>query len=62
MFFGHGKAGNDNPIPLSVKFGIDPEPKHVYDPDKVKALLKKAGMENVEDRTPGGRCGFLGGG
>ena len=48
VFFGHGTAGNDNPIPLSVKFGIDPQPKHTYDPDKVRALLKKAGMENLE--------------
>ena len=48
VFLGHGKAGNDNPIAPTVKFAIDPQPRHSYDPDMVKNLLKKAGMENVE--------------
>jgi peptide/nickel transport system substrate-binding protein len=48
VFLGHGVVGNDNPIAPSVKFAIDPQPRHTYDPDKVKSLLKKAGMENVE--------------
>jgi peptide/nickel transport system substrate-binding protein len=48
VFQGHGLVGNDNPIAPNVKFTIDPQPRHVYDPEKVKALLKKAGMENVE--------------
>jgi peptide/nickel transport system substrate-binding protein len=48
VFLGHGIVGNDNPIAPNVKFAIDPQPKHVYDPDKVKSLLKKAGAENTQ--------------
>lgn len=47
VFLGHGAVGNDNPIAPSVKFAIDPEPKHVYDPEKAKSLLKKAGLEGL---------------
>jgi len=47
VFLGHGTVGNDNPIPMSVKFAIDPQPKHGYDPDKAKSLLKKAGLDNL---------------
>ncbi|TIX97181.1 MAG: peptide ABC transporter substrate-binding protein, partial [Mesorhizobium sp.] len=35
VFLGHGAVGNDNPIAPTVKFAIDPQPKHVYDPDMV---------------------------
>lgn len=48
VFLGHGVAGNDNPIAPTVKFAIEPQPRHTYDPGKVKSLLKKAGMENLE--------------
>lgn len=48
VFLGHGTVGNDNPIAPTVKYAIDPQPRHAYDPEKVKSLLKKAGMENVE--------------
>ncbi len=48
VFLGHGTVGNDNPIAPSVKFAVDPQPRHTYDPDMVKSLLKKAGMENIE--------------
>ncbi len=48
VFLGHGAIGNDNPIAPTVKFAIDPQPKHVYDPDMVKSLLKKAGAENTQ--------------
>ncbi|HET6621024.1 MAG TPA: ABC transporter substrate-binding protein [Dongiaceae bacterium] len=48
IFLGHAKIGNDNPIAPTVKFAIDPEPKHTYDPDKAKFHLKKAGMENLK--------------
>lgn len=47
VFLGHGAVGNDNPIAPTVKFAIDPQPKHTYDPDMVKSLLKKAGAENA---------------
>jgi len=48
VFLGHGTVGNDNPIAPSVKFAINPEPKHVYDPEKAKSLLKKAGFETIK--------------
>ena len=48
VFLGHGAVGNDNPIAPTVKFAIDPQPRHTYDPEKVKSHLKKAGMENVQ--------------
>ena len=48
VFLGHATPGNDNPIAPAVKFAIDPEPKHSYDPEKAKFHLKKAGMENLK--------------
>ena len=46
VFLGHGTVGNDNPIAPTVKFAVDPQPRHVYDPDKAKELLKKAGLDS----------------
>ena len=40
--------GNDNPIAPVVKFAIDPQPKHAYDPDKAKFHLKKAGLSSLK--------------
>ena len=51
VFLGHGAVGNDNPIAPTVKFAIDPQPKHAYDPDKVKSLLKKAGARERSSST-----------
>lgn len=48
VFLGHGTPGNDNPIAPSVKFAADPKPRHRYDPDMVKSLLRKAGMEGLK--------------
>ena len=48
ILFGYGKAGNDNMIGQSLKYAINPEPVHSYDPDKAKSYLKKAGMENLK--------------
>jgi peptide/nickel transport system substrate-binding protein len=47
VFLGHGTVGNDNPIAPTVKFAVDPMPKHVYDPDKAKEYLKKAGLDSL---------------
>jgi peptide/nickel transport system substrate-binding protein len=47
VFLGHGTIGNDNPIPLSVKFAIDPQPRHTFDPDKVKHYLSQAGLSSL---------------
>ena len=48
IFLGHAKVGNDNPIAPSVKFASQPEPVYKYDPEKAKALLKKAGVSNLK--------------
>ena len=48
VFLGHATAGNDNPIAPSIKYAIDPEPKHVYDPEKAKSYLKKAGLSSLK--------------
>ena len=48
IFFGHAKAGNDNPIAPGVKFSINPKPQFAYDPEKAKFHLKKAGMSNLK--------------
>jgi peptide/nickel transport system substrate-binding protein len=48
ILFGYGTPGNDNPISKAMKFAIDPQPVHTYDPDKAKSYLKKAGMENLK--------------
>jgi peptide/nickel transport system substrate-binding protein len=48
VFQGFGKVGNDNPIPPSVKYAIDPQPRHTYDPEKAKALLEKAGLAGLK--------------
>jgi len=48
ILFGHGKAGNDDPMAPSIKFASNPKPIHKYDPDKVKFHLKKAGLTSLK--------------
>ena len=48
VFFGYATVGNDNPIAPTVKFAINPEPIHKYDPGKAKQLLKKASFETLK--------------
>lgn len=48
VFLGHGTLGNDNPIAPTVKFAVDPQPKHAYDPEMAKSLLKKAGIDSLK--------------
>jgi len=44
---GHGKVGNDQPIaPIDRFFDAD-IPQRVYDPDKARFCLKKAGMSDL---------------
>jgi peptide/nickel transport system substrate-binding protein len=47
VFAGINLPGNDNPIAPSVKFAVNPEPVHKYDPERAKSLLKKAGLERL---------------
>jgi len=48
IFLGHATAANDNPIAPSIKFAIDPQPKHNYDVDKAKYYLKQAGLSSLK--------------
>jgi peptide/nickel transport system substrate-binding protein len=48
VLLGHGKPGNDDPIASTVKFAINPEPVHKYDPAMAKKLLKKAGLDSLK--------------
>ena len=48
VFLGHGTVGNDNPIAPTVKFAVDPQPRHSYNPDKAKEYLKKAGLDSLK--------------
>jgi peptide/nickel transport system substrate-binding protein len=48
VFLGHGTTGNDNPISPSVKYGVNPEPIHKYDPEQAKFYLKKAGLSSLK--------------
>jgi peptide/nickel transport system substrate-binding protein len=43
---GHGTLGNDHPIAPSVPYHADLE-QRVYDPDKAKFHLKKAGLDSL---------------
>ncbi len=45
---GTGSVGNDHPISPVNQFYNTELPQRVYDPDKAKFHLKKAGMENLE--------------
>jgi len=47
VFSGVGTVANDNPVVSTMKFAINPEPVHQYDPEMAKSLLKKAGVENL---------------
>jgi peptide/nickel transport system substrate-binding protein len=60
VFLGHATPGNDNPIPLSVKFAIDPQPRHVYDPEKAKFHLQKAGLSSLKVDLSVADTGFTG--
>lgn len=61
VLFGYGSPGNDNPISAAMKYAINPEPVHSYDPDRAKSLLKKAGMENLKVDLSASDAAFAGG-
>lgn len=60
VFLGHGAVGNDNPIAPSIKYWIDPQPVHKYDPDKVKFHLKKAGLTTLKVDLSAADAAFAG--
>ena len=48
VFLGHATPGNDNPVAPAIKFAADPQPRHVYDPEKAKYHLKQAGLSSLK--------------
>ncbi|HZT78872.1 MAG TPA: ABC transporter substrate-binding protein, partial [Gemmataceae bacterium] len=60
VFLGHGKVGNDDPIAPGIKYVIDPQPKHAYDPDKAKFHLKKAGLSTLKVDLSAADAAFAG--
>lgn len=47
VFLGYGAVGNDNPIAPSMKFAINPEPLHTYNPDLARQCLEKSGLDRL---------------
>ena len=45
---GHGTLGNDHPIGAVLPYYAQDLEQRIYDPDKAKHHLKKAGMENLK--------------
>jgi peptide/nickel transport system substrate-binding protein len=60
VYGGIGTIGNDNPVAPSVKFAINPEPVHKYDPEMSKSLLKKAGVSNLKISLSAADAAFTG--
>ena len=60
--FGYGELGNDNPIgPANIyRATTDELPQRVYDPDKAKFHLKKAGMDSLSVQFYAAETGFAG--
>jgi peptide/nickel transport system substrate-binding protein len=48
IFNGLGLVANDNPVAPSMKFSIDPQPRHNFDPERARSLLKKAGVPDLK--------------
>lgn len=60
VFNGVGTIGNDNPVMPTMKFAVNPEPVHSYDPDMAKSLLKKAGVTNLKFDLSSAEAAFNG--
>jgi peptide/nickel transport system substrate-binding protein len=59
---GHGVVGNDHPIGLSNRYHATTEelPQRVYDPDKAKFHLKKAGLSTLKVDLSAADAAFAG--
>ena len=60
VYGGIGTIGNDNPVAPAVKFAINPEPIHQYDPEMAKSLLKKAGLSDLKISLSAADAAFTG--
>ena len=57
---GYGSIGNDHPIATSNPFHASDLPQRLYDPDKAKFHLKKAGMESTTFQLHTADAAFVG--
>jgi peptide/nickel transport system substrate-binding protein len=57
---GYGTVGNDHPISRSNRYHADDLPQRLYDPDKAKFHLKKAGMENTVFKLHAADAAYVG--
>jgi peptide/nickel transport system substrate-binding protein len=60
VFLGHATSANDNPVPPGVKFAIDPEPRHTYDPERARSHLQKAGLSSLSVDLSAADAAFAG--
>ncbi len=60
VLFGHGRAGNDNPLARGMKYAIDPKPVHAHDPDRARHHLKRAGLERLSVELSASDAPFIG--
>jgi peptide/nickel transport system substrate-binding protein len=60
ILYGYGVVGNDHPIGRGQQFFNKDLPQRVYDPDKARHHLKKAGMDSVEVRLSAADAAFPG--
>jgi len=58
---GHGTVGNDHPIPSASRFFASHLEQRVYDPDKAKFYLKKAGLNELKVDLSAADAGSAGG-
>ncbi|MGE4247506.1 MAG: ABC transporter substrate-binding protein [Parvibaculaceae bacterium] len=61
ILFGHGTPGDDNPIAKGVPFYSPPKERHVYDSEKAKFHLKKAGLDSLKVDLSASDAAFAGG-
>ena len=62
IIYGYGEIGNDNPIgPANVYRATTEElPQRIYDPDRAKHHLRKAGMDSLKIQFHAANTGFTG--
>ena len=61
IFRGHGSVGNDQPIsPGAYRYFASELPQRVYDPDKARYYIKKAGLKDHTFKLHGSQSPFVG--
>lgn len=60
ILHGHGTIGNDNPIGPSYRFHAKDLEQTVYDPDKARHHLRKAGFESLKINLSAADAAFAG--